>query len=497
MKTKFCLLVTLSVFLAAEKSVADPPGSLYCAKNHQFYANEAAFIAGCEGGGGGGGGGYSGPSQAEIAAQNAAIAQQQAAAATAAAQKQREDEAQAFIQQGNDAYNRNDYEMAIQYFQDALDKIPVDSSPDDSSLRDTIQTYIQKAKDAIAAKKQREQAAFDKSKQEGLSQLRGLAQGGGFDSGTGLKGLDSTDSGLKGLGDNSSGLKTLPDVNTDPMVVDARNVPSGLNKETTAWLNGLSTVPGVADRLRKGWEAYKGNDLDVSTAWLDDALNHDPNNQNLKYVVDRMHAQKKLADNPNFVAAVDQAVATVASGNTAGESAAIEKIKQSEGVLQLPTDDDMKYLFPNDLTPAEKKEQIRNGLALPEKDSEIDDLLKEHPELQPQVLAAWKQYRDDVRRIDQQFEDEAMTGAATGLAATAARLGLPYGHIEETVAKDPNLNAQWHDAIEHAVKEVNLIESGGVALGVYQLYKFDDQVQQLRRAANQPTNPFSPYGIKN
>jgi hypothetical protein len=178
--------------------------------------------------------------------QQAAVAAHQAADA----KQKLKNEADDLIQQGIDAYNRQDYEAAIQSFQGALE-----ITPDDSTITD----WIQKAKDAIAAKKKREQAAFDKNKNEGLSQLRGLAQGGNFDSNTGLKTIGSTDSGLKGMGDNSSGLKTLSNENNDAQVVDLRG--AGTTVVDPARVNGtspsLKTInPSDEDKalMRHQWE---------------------------------------------------------------------------------------------------------------------------------------------------------------------------------------------------------------------------------------------------
>jgi len=55
------------------------------------------------------------------------------------------------------------------------------------------------------------QARFDQEKREAIGQLKGISNGGNFDSG--LKGAGSTDSGLKGGSGSgeSTGLKTLPD----------------------------------------------------------------------------------------------------------------------------------------------------------------------------------------------------------------------------------------------------------------------------------------------
>jgi hypothetical protein len=61
------------------------------------------------------------------------------------------------------------------------------------------------------AEEAEKRAKFDQDKREALGQLKGIANGDGFDSASGLKGLGSID---------SNGLKTSPDVKTDTSVVD-------------------------------------------------------------------------------------------------------------------------------------------------------------------------------------------------------------------------------------------------------------------------------------
>ena len=262
MKLIFCLLVTLSAVSAVGQSAAE--WSEYKQANgiDPRYTYDAWVKAGMPHSGsvsGNSGSGNSGPSADQIAEQKADLAEQKAAAA----QKIIQGEADALTQQGRDAFNRQDYETAIKYFQAALEKTPDDS---------TISNWILKNKAAITGKKQREQEAFNRSKQEGLSQLRGLSQGGNFDSGTGLKSINSTDSGLKGLDDNSTGLKTLPNVITDPMVVDARNVPTGLPKEVE---DSIPHTP-AGNWVRKGFQAIQAHDwksalADFQTAQLNES----------------------------------------------------------------------------------------------------------------------------------------------------------------------------------------------------------------------------------
>jgi hypothetical protein len=355
------------------------------------------------------------PSQADIAAQLAAVAAREAAAA----KQKLTSEADGLIQQGIDAYNRQDYEAAIQSFQGALEKKPGDS---------TITNWIQKAKDAIAAKKQRVQAAFNANKQESLSQLRGLAQGGNFDSNTGLKGIGSTDSGLKGLASTDSGLnnapyygdsgvvKTLP-VNTDPMVVDARDVPSGLPKE----INDAIPHTPAGESERKGFEAIQTHDWKAALIWFQDGL-------------------KKERSNIHLIKLIDLAESSL------------------------------------------KSESQNTNVILPTDDAELNDTLKAHPELQPQIQAAWKSFCET--RASEEFFLKATAEASADLKM-AENLGVPNDKVDEIVDKDPRLKAQWQDIVESKEKSGSFFDKWFKNQISLARKDFDNTVMQLQSSASQ------------
>jgi hypothetical protein len=127
-----------------------------------------------------------------------------------------------------------------------------------------------------AARKAAEQAAFDAGKQRALANLKGISSGDSLQ----LKSLGSDSSlGLKGLGDSSAV--------TDSMVVDARNVPTGLPKSVA---DSIPNTP-AGNRVRKGFQAisssdWRQHDWKVALAWFQDALNHDPGNPGIKELVD-------------------------------------------------------------------------------------------------------------------------------------------------------------------------------------------------------------------
>lgn len=70
--------------------------------------------------------------------------------------------------------------------------------------------------------------------------------------------------------------------NIDPMVVDARNVPSGLPKSVD---NAIPHTP-AGDRVRKGFEAIQEGDWQAALAWFKDARNKEPGNPGIARLVD-------------------------------------------------------------------------------------------------------------------------------------------------------------------------------------------------------------------
>jgi hypothetical protein len=224
----------------------------------------------------------------------------------------------------------------------------------------------------------------------------------------------------------------------------------------------------------------------VANAWFEDALNQDPNNPGIKFLVDRCHGQQHLVVSPAFDDAITRGINTYhPADDPAVEHVAVRKLWKPEGLLVLPKDSDIELLFPD----LNQDEQIRNGLALPEKDEPLNDTLKEHPELKPQLLAAWK--NACVER--EQGESASMAAAIRQLTTTASRLGLPAGHFEEALAKDPRLKAQWQAAIEKAGNEEFFGETDAALTAIGQ---FGDTVQRLRESASHPQNSSNPYELK-
>jgi hypothetical protein len=151
-------------------------------------------------------------------------------------------EARDLNQKGIDTYNSGSYETAATFFQEALDKLPGDS---------TIHQNLQAAKDQIAAKQRKSKEEFEQDKARALSQLKGIAATGNLGSDPGLKGVASPFLGLKDIRTigASVGLKTPPDVHTDAHVVDSRNMPTWLQESGN--LTIIREIAGIQNALRR------------------------------------------------------------------------------------------------------------------------------------------------------------------------------------------------------------------------------------------------------
>ena len=127
--------------------------------------------------------------------------------------------------------------------------------------------------------------------------------------------------GLKGSGFDSR-KKLKADYNNNTLVVDARNVPSGLSKavEKSITKAYAKSPHGVSERVRKGFQAVAQRDWKVAKAWFQEALNREPSNAGLKRLVelcDTTQQPTKPSPQPN-----------------------------SQSQLQLPDPNDIYFMFP-------------------------------------------------------------------------------------------------------------------------------------------------------
>ena len=211
------------------------------------------------------------------------------------------------------------------------------------------QRVEQQRQEAARRKMQEEaerQAKFIRERDEAATSLKGSTGTAGDQ----LKGLSDSDASgsnavqLKELaGSDEPALKGSMTVNnrvhgegekaksrllSDPMVVDARNVPSGLPKSVNNAIAGAyaDAPAGVSDRVRKGFQAVATHDWILAKAWFKDALNHDPNNAGLKRLIE-------LADY------TEKHIRRDKSGKPGHRSS-------HRTPVQSPEDSDIQYLFP-------------------------------------------------------------------------------------------------------------------------------------------------------
>jgi hypothetical protein len=123
-----------------------------------------------------------------------------------------------------------------------------------------------------------EQDKFIEDRDAAAITLRG-STGVNASGGQGDSGLRGSSASTELRGSNTDAAQA-PDL--DPMVVDARNVPTGLPKSVEA---AIPDTPS-GRRVRKGFEAVMDHDWSVALAWFQDAHNHEPGNAGILRLID-------------------------------------------------------------------------------------------------------------------------------------------------------------------------------------------------------------------
>lgn len=271
----------------------------------------------------------SGPSAADIADQQARSANEQGVA----------------------AYNRGDWATAIALFKQSLQNFPNDPTYRQNLVNAETNLANQQAKEK-AEREEKEKQRQNKAAADNMQQsIRNFAQtlnaspiSGGldFDGRTAGTAPDANSGGLDFTSAVAAPGKSA--ASGDPMVVDARNVPSGLPKDVESAIAGAyqNAPPGVSDRVRKGFQAVMERDWKAAKAWFQDALNRDPANAGLKRLV-------ALTDSPQQPgrqsATVDARNEPAGLGGTGAKKGSKAK-PASNPNLQLPDPDDIRFLFP-------------------------------------------------------------------------------------------------------------------------------------------------------
>jgi tetratricopeptide (TPR) repeat protein len=156
------------------------------------------------------------------------------------------------VNSGNEALNAGDFDRAIALYQQALQN---DSSDENARY------------DLRLARADRDRAARQAALSTTVSALAATAQA--EPGAPQAPGLDFTTADPQR-------------VSSDPMVVDARQAPSGLPPSVEA---EIPPSPAGA-RVRKGFQAIATHDWVAARAWFQDAANQEPDNQGLKRLVD-------------------------------------------------------------------------------------------------------------------------------------------------------------------------------------------------------------------
>lgn len=276
-----------------------------------------------------------------------------------------------------------DWTKAVALFQVATEK-----NPDDVTMRGNLayaqkQLSIEQKDKAAGANLQGGLKEFSKSLGQGASSTAGpdFDQRDSGNSGNG-SGLDfvlppSPSSSPSKSPSGKAKAKTAP--HGDPMVVDARNVPSGLPKAMDEAIADVyrDAPAAVSDRVRKGFQAVMERDWKVAKAWFADALQRDPSNAGLKRLVaisDSASAKPSPAKPPAkltwtpakstwtkrdwnvFFATGKEPLDGVLTNGTASRLPGIEDLlevpefeRRPDGtVIQLPAEDDTKKLLFNE-----------------------------------------------------------------------------------------------------------------------------------------------------
>jgi len=185
---------------------------------------------------------------------------------------------------GQNAYNKSDWTTAIACFKEAL---AVNPYPDNVSV---YQGNLDLAQTAL----QNEQAhQADKVAAAGMQQAisnfakdlnSATVASGGLD-------FDGRNSGKPAGGGGLDFISPVPPPGStkptglefgDPMVVDARDVPSGLPKTVA---ESIPATP-AGNRIRKGFQAIVDHDWHAALLWFQDAYNREPGDPGLQRLID-------------------------------------------------------------------------------------------------------------------------------------------------------------------------------------------------------------------
>jgi len=176
---------------------------------------------------------------------------------------------------GVEYHKKNDFVNAIIQYEAALAQ-----DPENEIYKKNLENAraSQKFEQDVEARRD----AWWKDSAVAADRVKGVMGGLSFD---GAGGTPAAADGELGF---SSSIPAAAAPNGDAMVVDARNVPSGLSASVERSIKAAypDAPPAVTDRLRKGFQAVETRDWKAARAWFQDALQRDPTNAGLQRFVE-------------------------------------------------------------------------------------------------------------------------------------------------------------------------------------------------------------------
>jgi tetratricopeptide (TPR) repeat protein len=255
---------------------------------------------------------------------------------------------------GTNAYHKGDWATAIAFFKEAL---AVNPYPENTSVYQdnlnlaeaSLQNEQHQKADKVAA------AGMQAAIQNFTQTLRAppkvptLTAGGldfdGGSSGTAPGGLDF----ISGPPTPAPAIPVPGDLRDAPTAppVPARGYgpPSAVGRA----IDGVfaDAPEGVADRVRKGFQAVATRDWKVAIAWFEDALNRDPGNPALQGLLEAARSNAQRPTDPereDALALYRQAWDAVADGNRAGAIIAFDQAMKKDSQAPAWVDTYVSYL---------------------------------------------------------------------------------------------------------------------------------------------------------
>lgn len=252
------------------------------------------------------------------------------------------------------AFNRGDYETALNLFKQAAQL-----APDNARIKQNLENaqaeydYQQRQKKEAEEAAKRNKAAANAMQQsaQALANTLTVSADDGLDFEKSINLVKPPD--LEFTKDPTSAAPCGGLTFGDTKTVDARCVPSGLGKfiDDSIAKEFAKSPAGVGERVSKGFQSLLVKDRSVALAWFKQALSLDPNNEGLKRVIDLIADTTKYQSSPKVLLPqplfIDEKQANEDLMNTVLNNLAFFQPPSTPAanVLQVPHRDDIALLF--------------------------------------------------------------------------------------------------------------------------------------------------------